>query len=203
MHFIYRFPLCSSLAASALFLTLAGGAHAQPAQTAQRKVQEVSSTANNAAQSAADSTEIRLNATDLVSANIWGLSKDEMLRAKVLLLGPRKAFSVENLSPIEALGIHARSDAERRKYAEMFVRAFRSDVERSLAWNRAFSDAMARLYPNDPVIDYSQMPKVESSVGAADALNVPRSSIIEKPGTGYTPLTQPGQPAQPVQGKSR
>lgn len=54
-----------------------------------------------------------------------------MLRAKVLLLGPRKAFSVENLSPIETLGIHARSDAERRKYAEMFVRAFRSDVERS------------------------------------------------------------------------
>ena len=71
MHFIYRFPLCSSLAASALFLTLAGEAYAQPAQTAQRKVQEVSSTANNAAQSAADSTEIRLNATDLVSANIY------------------------------------------------------------------------------------------------------------------------------------
>lgn len=190
MHFISRFPHCSCLAASALFLTLAGGVHAQTAQTAQRKVQEVSSTANNAAQSAADSTEIRLNATDLVSANIWGLSKDEMLRAKVLLLGPRKAFSVENLSPIEALGIHARSDAERRKYAEMFVRAFRSDVERSLAWNRAFSEAMARMYPNDPVIDYSQMPKVESSVGAADALNVPRSSIIERPGSGYTPLPQ-------------
>lgn len=169
-----------------------GNASAQTANaaTAQRKVQEVSSTADTAAASATDAGGIQLNATDLLSAGIWGLSKEEMLRAKILLQGPRKAFSVENLSPIEALGIHARSDAERRKYAEMFVRAFHTDVERSLAWNRAFTEAMARMYPNEPVVDFSRLPKVESSVGAADALNVPRSAIIERPGPGYTPLPQ-------------
>lgn len=178
---------------SLLLLSIAcGNASAQTANaaTAQRKVQEVSSTANTTAATPTDAGGIQLNATDLLSASIWGLSKEEMLRAKMLLEGPRKAFSVENLSPIEALGIHARSDAERRKYAEMFVRAFHTDVERSLAWNRAFTEAMARMYPNEPVVDFSRVPKVESSVGAADALNVPRSAIIERPGPGYTPLPQ-------------
>lgn len=180
-------------ALSLLALSVASGnasAQSASAATAQRKVQEVSSTADTAAASAADAGGIQLNATDVLSANIWGLSKEEMLRAKILLQGPRKAFSVENLSPIEALGIHARSDAERRKYAEMFVRAFHTDVERSLAWNRAFTEAMARMYPNEPVVDFSRMPKVQASVGAADALNVPRSAIIETPGPGYTPLPQ-------------
>ena len=65
-----------------------------------------------------------LDERDRILAQIWNLSDEEMRRAKVLLEGPRKLFSVANLSPVEALGIHARTDAERRKYAEMFVRAF-------------------------------------------------------------------------------
>ena len=185
---------CLSGVIASAALTLADATQAQVAgKTQQARTQETST----------QNVYTQMDDRDRLLGQIWGLTNEEMIRAKVLLEGPRKSFSVENLSPIEALGIHARTDAERRKYAEMFVRTFRSDVERSLAWNRAFSDAMARLYPNDPVIDYSQMPKVESSVGAADALNVPRSSIIEKPGSGYTPLTQPGQPPQPGQGKSR
>lgn len=175
---------------SILVVVSAACAGAAVAQTAQQRIQEASSAASTTARGASDPNEIRLNATDLMSANIWGLTNEEMLRAKVLMMGPRKAFSVENLSPIEALGIHARNEAERKKYAEMFVRAFRADVERSLAWNRAFSEAMGRMYPNDPVVDFGRLPKVQSSVGAADALNVPRSSIIETPAAGYSPLPQ-------------
>lgn len=171
-----------------LGLQMSSSAMAQStASTAQRKVQETS----NAAASQ-DPSEIRLNATDLLSATIWGLSKDEMLRAKVLMQGPRKSFSVENLSPIEALGIHARDEAERHKYAEMFARAFHADVDRSLAWNRAFTEAMARMYPNEPVVDFSRVQRVESSVGAADALNVPRTAIIERSAPGSRPLPQRG-----------
>ena len=48
---------------------------------------------------------------------------------------------------MEALGIHARTDAERRKYAEMFARAFHADVERSLAWNQAFTEAIGAPLP--------------------------------------------------------
>ncbi|QIL80323.1 hypothetical protein G7047_10715 [Diaphorobacter sp. HDW4A] len=154
------------------------------AATAQRKVQEAAS-----AVASQDGSATRLSATETLSATIWGLSVDEMIRARVLLQGPRKSFSVENLSPIEALGIHARDESERRRYAEMFARAFHADVERSLAWNRAFTEAMARLYPDEPVVDFSRAPKVEASVGAADTLNVPRSRIVEKPpaATGTLP----------------
>ncbi len=176
-----------SIAASTALLVVCASAPSAWSQgtaaTVQKRVQEASSAA-----AAPGASAVKLSETDLLTANIWGLTQSEMVRAKVLLQGPRKAFSVENLSPIEALGIHARDEAERRKYAEMFARAFHADVERSLAWNRAFSDAMGRLYPNEPVVDFSQLPKVQTSVGAADTLNVPRSSIAEKPGSGYTPL---------------
>jgi hypothetical protein len=178
-----RIGSCAGLVAVLAISATASSAQTPVAATAQRRVEEGSSTA-----SAGQPSGIQLTTTDLASAEIWGLNKEEALRAKLLLQGPRKAFSVENLSPIEALGIHARSEAERRKYAEMFVRAFHADVERSLAWNRAFTEAMARMYPNEPIVDFSQLPKVQTSIGAADTLNVPRTNIIETPGPGYTPL---------------
>lgn len=120
-----------------------------------------------------------LDERDRILAQIWNLSDEEMRRAKVLLEGPRKSFSVTNLSPVEALGIHARTDAERRKYAEMFARAFHQDVERSLAWNAAFTEAMARLYPGEPVIDHAGSQPVMAPVGAVDAMHLPRSLLVE------------------------
>lgn len=119
-----------------------------------------------------------LTTHDRIVGEIWGLSTEEMARAKVLLQGPRANFSVENLSPVEALGIHARSEAERRKYAELFAKAFHDDVVRSLAWNRAYQEAITRLYPNEPMIDYSGLPKVSAPVGSADAMNVPRYMLL-------------------------
>ena len=174
--------------ALAVALMLAGGlvgaqtvATQSVAKTQQSSVQEGSSTKSYST----------LDQHDLLLAQIWNLSQEEMIRAKVLLEGPRKSFSVENLSPIEALGIHARSDAERRKYAEMFARALRADVERSLAWNNAFAEAMQRLYPNSPVIDYSGLAKVTAPTGAADALGVPRGLVVDPAATAVRPaITQ-------------
>ena len=119
-----------------------------------------------------------LNDHDRLLAQIWGLTEEEMERAKVLLQGPRKAFSVENLSPIEALGIHARTDAERRKYAEKFARAFHDDVQRSLAWQTAYTEAMNRLYPNEPVIKWDGQ-KVKAHPGAAALGHIPYSELID------------------------
>jgi len=139
-------------------------------------------TVEGSTQTAASSSALtQLDAADRVAQEVWGLSVEEMRRAKVLAQGPRKNFSVANLSPLEILGIHARNDAERRQYAERFARIFRADVERSIAWDRAYQQAMAKLYPNEPMVSYEGLPKVQSSVGAADMLNVPRTQIIEKP----------------------
>lgn len=119
---------------------------------------------------------------------MWGLSAEEMQRAKILALGPRSNFSVKELSPLEILGIHARSDAERRQYAERLARIFHQDVERSILWDREMQAAMARLYPNEPMISYEGLPRVPSSVGAADMLNIPRTQILEKPSAPVAPV---------------
>lgn len=138
-----------------------------------------------------------LDATDRVVQEIWSLSAEEMRRVKVLAQGPRRNFSVPNLSPLEILGIHARNDAERRQYAERFARIFRADVERSIAWDRAYTEAMAKLYPNDPMISFEDLPKVQSSVGAADMGNVPRTQIIERPAPAPSSRVPARSPAKP------
>lgn len=155
----------------------------QPAMAQVRATQtvEASSTAATSAQARAqqDDTERQIQ-------QMWGLSQEEMRRAKILAQGPRANFSVERISPLEILGIHARSDAERRQYAERLARIFHADVERSIAWDREMQAAMARLYPNEPMVSYAGLPKVQTSVGAADMNNIPRTQIIETPATPPT-----------------
>lgn len=163
-----------TLSAAAL-LALAAQIAAAHAQVRTQHTQVTSSAP------AATATSITtLDAADLVAQEVWGLSNEEMRRAKLLAQGPRRNFSVPNLSPLEILGIHARSNAERQQYAERFARIFRADVERSIAWDRAYQAAMAKLYPNDPVISFDGLPKVGATTGAADMLNVPRTQIIDK-----------------------
>jgi hypothetical protein len=122
-----------------------------------------------------------LSPQDALLAQLWGLSTEEMQRALTLLKGPRGAFSVPNLSPIEALGIHARTPAERRKYAEAFARVHHQDVQRVLAWNQAFTLAMQQLYPGEPVISFQDTPRVLADPALAAAAGVPRSAIEPLP----------------------
>lgn len=135
--------------------------------------------------SAATQTEAHATTTlasDQLARQVWGLTTEELDRAKMLLKGPRANFSVPNLSPVEALGIHARSDAERRKYAEKFAMAQHEDTERVLAWAMAYQAAMQRLYPNEKVIDFSGLPAAGTPAGATDAAYVPRQ--VKRPGGG-------------------
>lgn len=123
---------------------------------------------------------MQLDDTDMLLGQMWGLDQQEMARARVLRYGPRGAFSVENMSPVEMLGIHARNEGERRKYAEAFARTLHEDVERSLAWEREVHAAMLRIYGREAVVDFSRLAKTPASVGAADVAGVPRSQIIEQ-----------------------
>lgn len=176
-----------------LILALLIGSGAATAQRIDR-TQERAVQTTEAAKASPSREAVKLDANDLLVAEIWGLSSAEMVRAKVLLKGPRASFSVENLSPVEALGIHARDEGERRKYAEMFARALQSDVERSLAWNRAFQEAQSRLYPNQQVVDYKDQTPVVAPTAAADLLGVPRSLVRDPasrtPGAATAPSSR-------------
>jgi integrating conjugative element protein (TIGR03759 family) len=51
------------------------------------------------------------------------------------------------LDPLTALGIEARSDEERRRYAELQVQAEARRVGKTLAYQRAYDAAWQRLFP--------------------------------------------------------
>jgi len=83
--------------------------------------------------------------------NEWGLNPQEWLRYQQLMQGQRGIYS-PGLDPLTALGIEARSAEERRRYAELQVRAERQRVDKELAYQRAYDQAFARLYPEEKVI---------------------------------------------------
>jgi integrating conjugative element protein (TIGR03759 family) len=60
--------------------------------------------------------------------------------------GPLGIYS-PNLDPLSALGIEARTDEERRRYAELQVQVEARRVEKLLAYQRAYDEAWQRLNP--------------------------------------------------------
>ncbi len=97
--------------------------------------------------------------TDLTRAHTWDLSETEWRRYQNLMQGIRGSISPSTISPIEVLGIHARDEAERQRYAEAWARAMHEDVGRILAFQRAYDAAGKRLYPNELLIDVSRLPR--------------------------------------------
>lgn len=99
-----------------------------------------------------------LSSTDLAHARLWGLTETEWRRYKQLMRGIRGSISPATISPIEVLGIHARDDAERQRYAEVWAQAMYEDAGRILAFQHAYDAASKRLYPNMSLIDISRLP---------------------------------------------
>jgi integrating conjugative element protein (TIGR03759 family) len=66
-----------------------------------------------------------------------------------LMQGPLGIYS-PNLDPLTALGIEARSDEERNRYAELQVQAESRRVGKTLAYQRAYDAAWQRLFPGQP-----------------------------------------------------
>lgn len=95
-------------------------------------------------------------------AREWGLTTQEWSRYQTLMEGPRGVYS-PGLDPLTALGIEAKSNEERKHYAELQVRAERQRVDKELAYQLAYDQAFARLYPNEKVIQISSNP---SSIGS-------------------------------------
>ncbi|MDH0425372.1 TIGR03759 family integrating conjugative element protein [Stutzerimonas stutzeri] len=87
--------------------------------------------------------------TDEQHARSWGLSTEEWARYRALMQGPLGIYS-PNLDPLTALGIEARSEQERQRYAELQVQAEAHRVEKLLAYQRAYDDAWQRLHANMP-----------------------------------------------------
>ncbi|WP_405240728.1 TIGR03759 family integrating conjugative element protein [Lentisalinibacter orientalis] len=99
-----------------------------------------------------------LTATERARAETWDLTPTEWKRYRALMAGIRGSVSPDNLSPIEVLGIHARDEAERKRYAERWAILMREDAERILAFQRAYDAAYERLFPEESLIERAWLP---------------------------------------------
>ena len=91
--------------------------------------------------------------------NQWELSEQEWSRYEDLMLGIRGRLSQSNISPIEVLGIHARSETERTHYARIWARMMHEDALRVLQFQRAYDIEAQALNQDEPLIDVSLLPE--------------------------------------------
>lgn len=80
------------------------------------------------------------------NAKEWGLTGEEWQRYEELKKGRRGVLS-PGLDPLTMLGIEARSDEERRHFAELTVKQEFQRVEAELAFQREVNNAWTRVYP--------------------------------------------------------
>lgn len=90
----------------------------------------------------------------------WELTEQEWNRYEELMQGIRGRLSHSNISPIEVLGIHARSETERTHYARLWARMMREDAIRVLQFQRAYDIEAMALNEDEPLIDVSLLPEL-------------------------------------------
>lgn len=111
-------------------------------------------------------------APDEARAHAWGLDTAEWSRYQQLMQGPLGIYS-PNLDPLTALGIEARSDAERQHYAELQVRAEAQRVQKELIYQQAYDAAWKRLFPDQvPVRSLTSTPRPSASIAHKGRLAV-------------------------------
>jgi len=110
-------------------------------------VTSVTQTQVRAQDSAVEMTSTETVFTQEAIAEQWRLSVEEWETYQTLMQGPRGVWT-PNLDPVTVLGIHARTDAERRRYAELLVMIEFERVEQELSFQRAYDAAARRLFPD-------------------------------------------------------
>jgi integrating conjugative element protein (TIGR03759 family) len=128
----------------------------------------------------AQATPTQVDSADHTAARYWGLKLDDYRRYQALMKGVRGAISDPRISPIEVLGIHARDDAERRKYAEMFARLMAEDTQRVLEFQLEYDRAFRRLHPKLVALDFGataqNLEGLKTASAPAPALAVPTNA---------------------------
>ena len=102
-------------------------------------------------------------------AAVWNLTAADWTRYEELMGGRRGAWSPE-ADPLLVLGAHARTEGERRRFAEAFVTAEHARVEGELAFERAVQAAWTRLFPGQP--------RLAAPAGSLSAATVERYALV-------------------------
>lgn len=112
-----------------------------------------------------------LNEAQLAQA--WQLTADEWRRYRQLMQGPLGIYS-PNLDPLSALGIEARTEDERQRYAVLQVQAEATRVEKLLTYQRAYDEAWAQQFPGQLRVNLAgvDLPPLASALPPAERATV-------------------------------
>lgn len=97
----------------------------------------------------------------------WGLTREDWSRYQKLKEGPIGIWT-PNLDPITTLGIEAKTEDERRRFAELLAKIEYARAEKILAFQLAYDQAFAKLYPNQLPFRTDEDKKLSSTSTAAN-----------------------------------
>ena len=93
------------------------------------------------------SKEIELTDDDKARASNWGLTEEDWIKYKSIMVNSERGVWSPDLDPITVLGIEAETEEERLKYAELLVQKEFERAEKELAFQRAYDIAWSKVYP--------------------------------------------------------
>jgi integrating conjugative element protein (TIGR03759 family) len=120
----------------------------------------------------ANTSSVESTSSD-VQSKIWYISTDDWLRYEKIMLG-KGQYLWKDLDPITVLGLNARSDSERKRYAERLAKLEFANAQKVILLDRAYNKAFHELYGKLPVVDPTKL-----NIGRAKAslLSVPKASV--------------------------
>ena len=107
-----------------------------------------------------DANHLKLSEEQIHQAKVWDLTLEEEKRY-VFLMQNRSSIYYHGLrqTPIDVLGINARSETERDHFAELGALQEAPKVSKNIAWNNAFYKAYNKIFENVPVVgDFDPKP---------------------------------------------
>ncbi len=103
-------------------------------------------------------------------ADFFGLTQIEVDKIKTLRSQYRGFFD-ENISDVEVLGIFAKTEAEKRKYARLFAQTYRETTAKILAFQKFVNQAHIDLYGRQSMFDYIQVSKTPKRLSYSIDIN--------------------------------
>ena len=139
-----------------------------------------------------DETAVRASAVEETAARAWNLDDTDWARYETLMAGRRGRWTPD-ADPLLVLGAHARTPAERRRFAEAYVAAEMERVEGELAFERAVGEAWARLHGDEAMFASASAPSPDQGAAlryavALDADCVPCRTLAERYWHAGTPV---------------
>ena len=112
-------------------------------------------------------TQSRISASEMVTLRGLGLTESDWLRYQSVLVGPQANWSTDK-DPLLVLGITASTDAERARYAELYVEADRKRNAAIFEFTRATQKVWLRKYSHEALFAVPGM--AQPNVSAAPLL---------------------------------